>query len=112
MVCLSLLMSAVVLNDMQLFKILQYLPVAEPSVLVTCTVISIFNALLNISTGCTGPASSLTLYVDCSKLTTITETKNNYFSLLYVEGCVLIYFHMYTGYPNCASDDLVSHTCK
>ena len=50
-------------------KILQYLPVADPSVLVTCTVISVDDGLLITSTGCIGPASSLTLYSDWSNIT-------------------------------------------
>ena len=45
-------------------KVLQYSPVAEPSVLVTCTVISVDDGLLRTSTGFVDPPSSLTLYVD------------------------------------------------
>ena len=50
-------------------KILQYLPVADPSVVVTCTVILVDNGLLTTSTGCAGPASSLTLYSDRLNIT-------------------------------------------
>ena len=46
-------------------KILYYSPIADPSVLVTCTVISVDDGLLRTSTGCAGPTSSLTLYVVC-----------------------------------------------
>ena len=41
-----------------------HLPVVDPSVLLTSTVISVDDGLLRTSTGCTGPSSSLTLYVD------------------------------------------------
>ena len=41
-----------------------YSPVADPLVVDTCKVISVDDALLRTSTGCTCPASSLTLYVD------------------------------------------------
>jgi len=48
---------------------LKYLPVADPSMVNTCTVISVDDELLRTSTGCAGPASSLTLYVDWLNLT-------------------------------------------
>ena len=40
------------------------LPVANPSVLNTLIVISVDDGLLRTSTGCAGPSSSSTLYVD------------------------------------------------
>ena len=45
------------------------LPVADPSVLNTLIVISVDDGLLRTSTGCAGPSSSSTLYVDWLKLT-------------------------------------------
>ena len=52
-------------------KILQYSPVADPSVVVTCTVISVGDGLLITSTSSAGPASSLTLYVDWLNVTVV-----------------------------------------
>ena len=43
--------------------------VAVFSLSLTCTVISVDDGLLRTSTGCAGPASSLTLYVDWLKVT-------------------------------------------
>ena len=48
------------------------LPVADPSVLNTLIVISVDDGLLRTSTGCAGPSSSSTLYVDWLKLTVET----------------------------------------
>ena len=45
------------------------LPVADPSVLNTLIVITLDDGLLRTSTGCAGPSSSSTLYVDWLKLT-------------------------------------------
>jgi len=38
------------------------------SLLITCTVISNDDGLLRTSTGCAGPSSSLTMYIDPLKL--------------------------------------------
>ena len=43
----------------------QYSPVADPSVLNACTVISVDDGLLRTSISCADPSSSSTLYVDC-----------------------------------------------
>ena len=51
---------------------IQYSPVADPSMLNTCTVTFIDDGLLRTSTGSASPPSSLTLYVLCSKLTVPT----------------------------------------
>ena len=48
------------------------LPLAEPSVTFKITVISVDDGLLRTSTGCAGPSSSLTMYVDWLKLTVIS----------------------------------------
>ena len=53
---------------MLLKVMLAYSPVAVMSLLLTCTVISVDDGLLRTSTGCTGPSSSLTLYVAWLKL--------------------------------------------
>ena len=45
------------------------LPLAEPSVTFTITVISVDDGLLKTSTGCAGPSSSSTMYVDWLKFT-------------------------------------------
>ena len=56
--------------DIMIFKIISYTaPLANTSVLVTYTVISVDNELLIASTGCAGQASSLTLYSGWSKIT-------------------------------------------
>ena len=54
-----------------MFSIYQthYSPVADPSVLVTVTLKSVDDGLLRTSTGCAGPALSLTLYAGCSNIT-------------------------------------------
>ena len=49
------------------------LPVAVSSMLNTCTVNSINEMLLRISTGCTDPLFSLVLYTDWLKFTLITK---------------------------------------
>ena len=54
---------------------LVHLPVAVMSLLSTCTVISVDDGLLRTSTGCAGPSSSSTLYVDWLKLTKISKYK-------------------------------------
>ena len=46
-----------------------YSPVADPPVSVTCTVNCVDDGLLRTSTGCAGPAFSLTLYAGCSNIT-------------------------------------------
>ena len=56
---------------MLLKVMLVYSPVAVMSLLLTCTVISVDDGLLTTSTGCAGPSSSSTLYVDWLKLTNI-----------------------------------------
>ena len=56
---------------MLLKVMLVYSPVALMSFLLTCTVTSVDDGLLRTSTGCAGPSSSLTLYVDWSKHTVI-----------------------------------------
>ena len=48
------------------------LPLAEPSVTFTITVISVDDGLLRTNRGCAGPSSSLTMYVDWLKLTVIS----------------------------------------
>ena len=60
---------------MLLKMMLVYSPVAEMSLLVTCIVISVDDGLLRTSTGCAGPSSSLTLYVDWLKFTVVSITK-------------------------------------
>ena len=54
--------------NMLLKVMLVYSPVAVMSLLVTCTVILVDDGLLRTSTGCAGPSSSSTLYVDWLKL--------------------------------------------
>jgi len=44
----------------------------DPLESVTTTVISVDDGLLRISTGCAGPSSSPTMYVDWLKLTVIS----------------------------------------
>ena len=46
-------------------------PVAVPLVVKTCTITVVDDGLLRTSTGCAGPSSSSTLYVDWLKLTYI-----------------------------------------
>ena len=46
---------------------------AVPLVSNTSTTVSVADGLLRTSTGCAGPSFSLTLYVDCTKLTVITK---------------------------------------
>ena len=54
-------------------------PVADPSVLNTCTVISVDDGLLRISTGSTDSSLSPTAYDACPKLTVgATELVYNY----------------------------------
>ena len=54
---------------------LLYIPaVVVLSVFIILTVISVDDGLLKISSGCTNPSLSLTLYVDCLKNTTETIT--------------------------------------
>ena len=48
---------------------LPYSPMAVLLIALTCTVISVDDGLLRTSTGCAGPSSSLTLYVDWLKVT-------------------------------------------
>ena len=50
----------------------KHLPLAEPSVTFTITVKSVDDGLLRTSTGCVGPSSSSTMYVDWLKLTVIS----------------------------------------
>ena len=61
-----------------------YLLMAVSPVSLTCTVISVDDGLLRTSTGCAGPASSLTLYVDWLKVTTVAtvwcKNLNGYFN--------------------------------
>ena len=54
-------------------RVFKCLPVADPSVLNTSTVIAVDDGLLRTSTGCAGPASSSTLYVVCWKLTVTSK---------------------------------------
>ena len=63
---------------MLLKVMLVYSPVAVMSLLLTCTVISVDDGLLRTSTGCAGPSSSSTLYVDWLKLTIIAIMADNY----------------------------------
>ena len=49
---------------MLLKVMLVYLPVAVLFLFLTCIVILVDDGLLRTSTGCAGPSSSLTLYVD------------------------------------------------
>jgi len=49
---------------------------ADPSVLVTCTVISVDDGLLRTSVGCDRPSFSLTLYVDWLNLTVMAMEEN------------------------------------
>jgi len=61
-----------------------YLLMAVSPVSLTCTVISVDDGLLRTSTGCAGPASSLTLYADWLKVTTVAtewcKNLNDYFN--------------------------------
>jgi len=57
-------------------------PLAVFGISPTSTVISVDDGLLRTSTGCAGPAFSLTLYVDWLKETTITKmmkTRTHYY---------------------------------
>jgi len=56
---------------------LVYSPVAVLSLLLTCTVISVDDGLLRTSTGCAGPLSSSTLYVDWLKLIVLAVRNNH-----------------------------------
>jgi len=60
---------------MLLKVMLVYSPVAVMSLLVTCTVISVDDGLLRISTGCASPLFSPTLYVGWLNLI-VAATKN------------------------------------
>ena len=53
-------------------RVNKHLPLAEPSVTFTITVISVDDGLLRANTGCAGPSSSSTMYVDWLKLTVIS----------------------------------------
>ena len=55
---------------MLLKVMLVYSPVAVLCLFLTCTVISVDDGLLRTSTGCAGPSSSSTLYVDWLNVTT------------------------------------------
>ena len=57
-----------------------YSPVADPSVVNTCTVISSNDGLLRTSTGFIVPASSLTLYVGWLNFTVIAVEDSPTFS--------------------------------
>ena len=58
-------------TPLQLIKILQYSPIAVPSVLNTCTEESNDDGLLRTSTGRAGPAPSITLYIVSLNITVI-----------------------------------------
>ena len=49
-----------------------YLPIAELSLFITCTMTSVDDGLLRTNTGSAGPSSSLTMYVDLLKDTVAT----------------------------------------
>ena len=51
----------------------QYSPVADPSVLVTVTIIVIDDGLLRTSTGCAGPAFSITRYIVSLNITVMAR---------------------------------------
>ena len=53
---------------MLLKVMLIYSPVVVMSLLLTCMAISVDDGLLRTNTGCAGPSSSLTLYVDWLKV--------------------------------------------
>ena len=55
-----------------------HLPVADLEVSLTCTEIAVDDGLLRTSTGCTGPSSSLTLYVVSSNVTVIATKTAHY----------------------------------
>lgn len=58
-----------------------YLPIAELSLFITCTITSVDDGLLRTNTGSAGPSSSLTMYVDWLKDTVATTwqtTQNNW----------------------------------
>ena len=50
-----------------------YIPVAEPSMLVTCTVKLVDNGLLRTSTACASSSCSLTLYFDWPNITMVAR---------------------------------------
>ena len=50
-----------------------YVPVAEPSVLVICTVRLVDDGLLRTSAACAGSSSSLTLYLDWPNITVMAR---------------------------------------
>ena len=56
-------------------KILEYSPVADPSVLNTCTIIPVDDGLLRTMVDCAGPASSSTLYIDLLNVTVIANNR-------------------------------------
>ena len=62
---------------------MSHLPVADPLVLITCTVISVDDGLLRTSTGCAGPLFSSTLYTDWLKLTVTTMERTKIHSCTY-----------------------------
>ena len=66
---------------MLLKVMLVYSPVAVMSLLLTCTVISVDDGLLRTNTGCAGPSSSSTLYVDWLKLTETSIKVHDLYSI-------------------------------
>ena len=75
--------------------------VAVPKGSLTCTVISVDDGLLRTSTGCTDPPSSLTLYVDCSKLTKIATKRIRLVIILSYSTIVAAYRdHQCLGFLN------------
>ena len=70
------------------------LPVADPSLLNTLSVMSVVDALLSSNSSCTDPLSSSMLYVDWSKLTVganISNNKYNYTLATYYTHYALLY---------------------
>ena len=54
-------------------KITYYSPVADPSLVVTCTITSVDDGLLRTIVGCAGPPSSAILYVDSLNVTVMAR---------------------------------------
>ena len=64
-------------------KIIYYSPVADPSLVVTCTVTSVDDGLLRTILSCAGPPSSLTLYVDSLNITVMARGLIKYMLIMH-----------------------------
>ena len=76
------------------------LPVAVSSMLNTCTVNSINEMLLRISTGCTDPWVSLMLYADWLNFTLITKYNKENTSVTIIKNKLYAYNIMWDGRIN------------